>query len=509
MESIVNAVNDLVWSPALVFLCLATGLYFSVRSGFLQLRLIREMWRLLFQSREDDHGVSSFQALSMTLAGRVGTGNIAGVATAICFGGPGALFWMWMVAFLGSASAFIESTLGQIYKEKIRGEYTGGPAFYLEKGAGSRLLGWIFAIITIIACGLLLPSVQSNSIAAAVNNAFGIPNTITAACLTTLLCFILFGGLHRIANFTTIVVPFMAQAYVIVSLIIVFYNYEQIPHVVSMIFSSAFGMDSAFGAIIGMAVSWGVKRGIYSNEAGQGTGPHASSAASVSHPAKQGLVQAFSVYIDTWFVCSATGFMILTTGCYNVINPEGMSLFQGLQNIEAGPVYTQMAVESVMPGFGSPFVAVALFFFAFTTILAYGYISETNVRYINRTLKWPVLIALVRIAVMFSCAFGAIKSASLAWTLGDIGVGLMAWVNIFAILWLQKPALKCLRDYEEQMKAGVDPVFHPEKLGIENASYWTMDRAERNLEIEREEGVENAPMARGLRRLIQKLFNNH
>lgn len=505
MTAMINTINSIVWSSALVYLCLGAGLYFSVRTGFLQLRRIREMIRLLFQSSEDDHGVSSFQALSMTLAGRVGTGNIAGVATAICFGGPGALFWMWMIAFFGSASAFVESTLGQIYKEKIRGEYCGGPAFYIEKGAKSKAGAWLFAVIAIVAC-CLLPSVQSNSIAAAMHNAFAVPVTITAACVTILLCFVLFGGLKRIASFTTLVVPFMAQAYVVVAIIVAAYNWEQIPSVLSTIFSSALGFDSALGGMLGAAVSWGVKRGIYSNEAGQGTGPHASSAAAVSHPAKQGLVQAFSVYIDTWFVCTATGLMILTTGAYNIIAPEGGFLHQGLAGIEAGPVYTQMAVESVMPGFGAPFVAVSLFFFAFTTILSYGYISETNVKYLNRTLKQPWLVVLVRIGVMSSCAFGAIQTADIAWTLGDIGVGLMAWVNVLAILWLQKPAFLALKDYEAQLKQGVDPVFHPEKLGIEGADYWVNDRAERNLEIEKEEGIENGPESKGIRRMLQRIL---
>lgn len=503
----VDTINSIVWSTPLVLLLLGTGLYFSVRSRFLQLRLLRHMWQLLFQARTDDNGVSSFQALCMTLAGRVGTGNIAGVATAICFGGPGALFWMWVVAFLGASSAFVESTLGQIYKEKINGEYVGGPAFYIEKGCGSRALALFFTTLTIVAC-FLLPSIQSNSIAAAMHNAFNVPVTITAACVTSLLCFVLFGGLKRIANFTTIVVPFMAQAYIVVAIIVVCYHYDRIPEVLSLILSSAFGLNSALGGMLGVAVSWGVKRGLYSNEAGQGTGPHASSAASVSHPVKQGLVQAFSVYIDTWFVCTATGLMILTTGCYNIIAPDGGLLYEALNGIDAGPVYTQMAVESLMPGFGAPFIAIALFFFAFTTILAYGYIVETNVKYLNRTLKQRWLVAVGRIGVMGSVAYGAIQSAGTVWAIGDIGMGMMAWVNILVILWLQKPAFAALKDYERQLNLGVDPMFHPETIGIERADYWSADRAERNLIIEKEEGVENAPDLAGLRKLIQRLLQH-
>ncbi len=507
MSDIANTIYEIVWSPFLVYLLLGTGLYFSLRSRFVQLRMIGEMMRLMFQKKSDNSGVSSFQALSMTLAGRVGTGNIAGVATAICFGGPGALFWMWVVAFLGASSAFVESTLGQIYKEKINGECTGGPAFYIEHGARSKFFAWVFALITLLAAGILCPGVQSNAIAEAMQHAFGIESTISAAVVCSLLCFIVFGGVKRIASFTTVVVPFMALSYIVVALITVFYNVERIPEVFSLIIHSALGLDSAFGGIIGSAVSWGVKRGLYSNEAGQGSGPHASSAASVSHPAKQGLVQAFSVYIDTWFVCTATGLMILLTGCYNVISPDGQTLFAGLTGINAGPVYAQKAIDSVMPDFGSPFVACTLFFFAFTTILAYAYMAETNIKYINRTLNKPWLLYVERVILVFSIGVCAIKPSSIVWLCADIGIGLMAWVNIFAILRLHNIAFLVLKDYETQLKTGIEPVFHPEKLGIANADYWKGFQAEENLEIENKEGVENQPAARGVRRLIELFYN--
>lgn len=508
MFEFANHLYNWIWSDWLVALCLGTGFYFSVRSRFVQLRLIKEMLRLMFQKNTDSAGVSSFQALSMTLAQRVGTGNIAGVATAICFGGPGALFWMWVMAFLGAASAFIESTLGQIYKEKINGEYTGGPAFYIEKGAKNKFFAWTFALITLAAAGFLCPGIQSSSIALAAEHAFGLDKTVSAAIICSLLCFVLFGGLKRIATFTTIVVPFMAQAYIVVALITVFYNLDKLPDTVALIFSSAFGFDSAFGGIVGSAVVWGVKRGIYSNEAGQGTGPHASSAAAVSHPTKQGLVQAFSVYIDTWFVCTATGLMILMTDCYNVIN-EGQTIFEGVKGVAAGPLYTQYAIESIMPGYGSPFIACALFFFAFTTILSYGYIAETNVKYINRTLHLPWLTFVTRIAITFAIGYGAIEKAEVTWLMGDIGIGIMAWLNLIAILWLQRPALKCLVDYESQLRQGREPMFHPEQLGIENASYWVGNRAERNIEIERDEGVENQNQARGIRNLLRRFYDKY
>ncbi|MGL4712587.1 MAG: alanine/glycine:cation symporter family protein [Shewanella sp.] len=445
MNEIVNAINSVIWSPALIFLCLGVGLYFSLRTRFLQLRHLPEMIRLMFDGKSTDAGVSSFQALAMTLAGRVGTGNIAGVATAITFGGPGALFWMWMVAFLGASSAFVESTLGQVYKEKINGEYRGGPAFYIEKGLGIKWYAWVFAIATIFACGILLPGVQANSIASSLKTAFNIDPNVTAAILAMLLGFIIFGGVKRIAHFASAVVPFMALGYIIVACVIIALNISQLPDILWLILKSAFGFDAGFGAIIGLAIMWGVKRGIYSNEAGQGTAPHASSAAAVSHPAKQGLVQAFSVYIDTLFVCSATGFMLLITGLYNVQGPDGAALYTGIAGVAAGPGYVQTAMESMMPGFGNIFVAIALFFFAFTTIVAYYYIAETNIAYINRKVDRPWLMVVLKVVIIGATVYGTVKAADLAWGMGDIGVGLMAWLNIIAILLLQKTAFTCLK----------------------------------------------------------------
>lgn len=480
LKELVDVINGYVWSPALIYLCLGVGLYFSLRTRFLQIRHFKEMLRLMFDGKGSDAGVSSFQALSMTLAGRVGTGNIAGVATAITFGGPGALFWMWMVAFLGSSSAFIESTLGQVYKEKLDGQYRGGPAFFIEKGLGQKWYAWLFAIATIFACGVLLPGVQANSIGSGLQGALNIDPLYTAIGLAILLTFIIFGGVKRIAHFAGMVVPFMALGYILVACAIIALNIHQLPGLLVLIVKSAFGVDAAFGGIVGLAIAWGVKRGVYSNEAGQGTGPHASSAAAVSHPAKQGLVQAFSVYIDTLFVCSATGFMLLITGLYNVDGPNGTVLHQGVPGVAAGPGYVQTAMETIMPGFGAIFVAVALLFFAFTTIVAYYYIAETNVTYINRSKSRPWLVFVLKFAIIGSTVYGTLKTADLAWAMGDIGVGLMAWLNITAIVLLHKTALKCLRDYEAQKAAGLDPVFHPEKLGIKNADHWAGHRAEDN-----------------------------
>ncbi|MEN1958865.1 alanine/glycine:cation symporter family protein [Luteimonas sp. MJ246] len=473
MDDILNTLNSLIWSKALIALCLGAGLYFSIRTRFMQLRSVPEMIRLLLSGKSSEAGVSSFQALAISLSGRVGIGNIAGVATAIAFGGPGAVFWMWVMALLGASTAYVESTLAQIYKEKDdEGRYRGGPAYYIEKAMGQKWYAWLFAVVTIVATGFFLPGVQANGIASGMENAFGMAPAVTATGVVIALGFIIFGGVKRIARFAELAVPFMALAYMLVAFVILVLNAEQVPAMVTLIFRSAFGMEAGFGAMLGLAVEWGVKRGIYSNEAGQGTGPHAAAAAEVSHPAKQGYVQAFSVYVDTLLVCSATAFMILSTGMYNVGMPDGAMLVEALPGIEAGPGFAQAAVESVLPGYGAGFVALALLFFAFTTIVAYYYMAETNIAYINRKVHRPWMTLVLRVFILLAVILGAVRSAGAAWTLGDIGVGLMAWLNIVAILILQKPALLALRDYERQKKEGLDPTFDPEELGIRNAAFW-------------------------------------
>jgi alanine or glycine:cation symporter, AGCS family len=474
MEKIINSINEIIWSNALIILCMGAGIYFSLVTRFLQVRYFREMIRLLFSSKASTKGVSSFQAFTIAIAGRVGTGNIAGVATAIAMGGPGAIFWMWMIAFLGSASAFIEATLGQIYKEVKDGQYRGGPAFYIEKGLGIKWYAVIFAIATIMSTALLLPGVQSNNIASSIQNAFNIPTAVTGGIVTALLTLIIVGGVKRIGKVAEIVVPFMAGAYILMSLIIIGLNITKVPEVFSLIIRSAFDLEPAFAGIFGMAVAWGVKRGIYSNEAGQGTAPHAAAAAETNHPAKQGLVQAFSVYIDTLFVCSATAFMILFTGKYNVNNPDGGFLVENVPGVNVGPQYTQYAISAHFPDLGAGFVAIALFFFAFTTIMAYYYIAETNLSYLDtKGRKWKVWV--LRLLILVSVFYGSVKTAESAWALGDIGVGVMAWLNVIAIILLRKPAFKALKDYTAQRKAGIDPVFDAKKLDIKNADQWIKD----------------------------------
>lgn len=488
MQNFVDTLNGVIWSPALIYLCLGAGVFFSIVTRFAQVRHFKEMLRLIISGKSSKQGISSFQALAVSLSGRVGTGNIAGVAAAIGFGGPGAVFWMWVVAFFGAATAYIESTNAQIYKEEFNGTYRGGPAYYIEKVLGQKWYAWLFAIATILACGILLPTVQSNSIGNAIELAFGSGEMVqtglgvyssakiyTAVAIVILLGFIILGGVKRIAQFTQFVVPFMALAYILVALSIIALNLNKVADVFTLIISDAFSPMAAFGAAIG----WGVKRGVYSNEAGQGTGPHAAAAAEVEHPAQQGLVQAFSVYVDTLFICTATALMILITDSYNVIGnlPQEFIVQHLAQDINPNsPAFTQIAVDSVLVGVGKPFVAFALFFFSFTTLLAYYFIAESNVAYIQRSFKMPFLTFMLKMAIMLAVFYGTIKNANLAWGLGDVGVGLMAWLNIVGIIiifFVAKPAVKALKDYEAQKRKGVaEYTFNPLALGIKNADFW-------------------------------------
>lgn len=483
MESIVDAVNGIIWSKALIALCLGAGLYFTLRTRFMQIRHLADMLRLTVSGKSSEAGVSSFQALAMSMAGRIGIGNIAGVATAIYFGGPGAIFWMWVMGFLGTTTSYIESTLAQIYKEKDdKGQYRGGPAYYIEKGLGLKWYAWLFALATVLACGFLMPGVQANAIADSMLNVFGAGldesgrTTLKIGVgigVAALLGVIIFGGLKRIAGFAEIVVPFMAIGYILTAVLVMVVNYEFVPEMFVLIFSSAFGTEATFGAMLGLAVEWGVKRGIYANEAGQGTGPHAAAAAEVKHPAEQGFVQAFSIYFDTMFVCTSTAFIILSSGMYNVAGVDGALLHERLPGVDSGAGYVQAGINTVLPGIGGPFVAVALFFFAFTTIMAYYYMAETNLTYINRKVHRPWLLQAIRLGILGMVIYGCVSGSAVAWGLGDIGVGLMAWLNIIAILILQKPALKALRDYEAQKRLGKrQPEFDPEANGIANADFW-------------------------------------
>ena len=478
---IVSTISGLVWGMPFIFFCLGTGLYFSWRTRFLQIRYFKRMITMLLEGKSSESGISSFQAFTLALSGRLGMGNIAGVATAIAFGGPGAIFWMWIIAFFGAGTAYIESSLGQVYKEKIDGNYRGGPAYYILKGIRNKAFAGAFAIVTICALGLLLPGVQSNAICNAFQHSFGIDPRISAGGVVLLLAVIIFGGVKRIARVGEIVIPSMAIGYVLVVVVILALHYQQIPAVFSLIIKSAFGFEAAFSGMVGAAISTGVKRGIFSNEAGQGTGAHAAAACEVPHPAKQGLVQAFSIYIDTWFICSATAFVILISGTYRVYDGSIHNvLYTGSEAIKSvsvesfGAVYTQLAVDATIPGFGSVFVAIALFLFAFTTIMSYYFQAESNVYFLFRNAKTAFyMINLLRLAVLFVSFFTAVNTMTLAWDLADIGVGMMAWLNLIAIVLLRKVALKVFKDFEIQRRSGIkNPVFNPEKLGIENTDAW-------------------------------------
>ena len=454
LEKIVSWVNGIVWNPALVVLLIAAGLYFSFRTRFVQVRRFKLMLKSLFSKKEgeDAKGISSFEAFCIALSGRVGTGNIVGVATAIAFGGPGAVFWMWVVAFFGASTAFVESTLAQIFKFRHHSGYRGGPFSFIEHGLGRRWLGIVFAAITIVACGLFLPTVQSNGAASALQNAFPVAPVVSGIALAAILGLVVFGGVKRIASVASVITPFMALGYIVMSLVVIGFHIHEVPAVFSAIFNGAFGLDPAVGGIIGSTIAMGVKRGIFSNEAGQGTGAIVSAATDVPHPAQQGLAQAFSVYVDTLLVCTATALMVLTSGTYNIFGADGEMIHAGAPELANNYVnFTQSAVDSVFRGFGSQFVSVAMVFFVFTTIMAYYFYAESSIIYLfhGREGKGEkVAIRVFQVLMLAAVVFGAVREADVVWQLGDIGVGLMAWVTVVTILILCPKALKALKEFE-------------------------------------------------------------
>lgn len=472
MEELVDFVNGIVWSNALIIFLLFIGLYFSIRMRFLQIRLLNPMVKLLLGGKSSKEGVSSFQAFALALSGRIGTGNIAGVATAIAWGGPGSVFWMWLIAFIGAATAFAETTLAQIYKEVKDGEYRGGPAFYMAKGMGKRWYAIIFAVTIMVANSLITSGIQSNSVALGLEVAFDFNPLYTGIGMAVLLSLIIFGGVHRIGKAAGIIVPVMALGYILMAVVIIAMNIREVPGLFKLIFDSAFGWDATFGGIVGSAISWGVKRGMFSNEAGQGTAPHAAAAAEVDHPVEQGLVQTFSVYIDTLFVCTATALMILLSGLYNVENPAGGFIVEHIPEADPGTAYTQLAVNHFFPQAGTEFVAVALFLFAFTTLMALYYMAETNLAFLSRDKIPSWALWGLRSCLLFGVVYGSYHNAEFAWKFGDIGVGLITWLNLIAIFVLRKPVLKCLKDYERQVKQGRKPVFDSIKAGVQNAPFW-------------------------------------
>lgn len=474
LEDITAKVNEVLWSTPMIWLVLVVGAWFTLRLVVPQVRRIGDMFRYLVGGGDSAQGVSSFQSFAMALGGRVGVGNIAGVATAIHFGGPGAMFWMWVTAIVGSALAVVESSLAQVYKEEVNGEYRGGPAYYIEKGLGWKWLAVAYALAGIFAFTVTGPSIQSFNIASTAELAWSIDPRITGIATALLFCAVVFGGMKRIGWVCGIVVPFMAAGYILISLVVLAMNADAVPGMFALIFRSAFGGEAMFGGMLGAIIMWGVKRAIYSSEAGTGAGAHASAAAEVSHPVKQGLAQGFSVYVDTLFVCTATGLMILATNSYNVEGPDGTLIVEYAPGVEAGSAYTQVAIDSLFPGWGAGFVAVAMFFFAFTTLLSFGFYSDTNVAYLLRHTRWEHTANMVaKLALAISIGLGAFRSSDLAWGLADVGVGIYTWINLVALLLLSRIAVAVFKDYEKQRRAGLDPVFVPEDVGITNAPVWT------------------------------------
>ncbi|STZ77429.1 alanine/glycine:cation symporter family protein [Bergeriella denitrificans] len=473
MEAWVNTAVSYIWGNGLVYLALAVGLYFTVVTRGVQFRYLGEMFRLLKERQESGAGISSFQAFCMSLSGRIGVGNIAGVATAIAAGGPGSVFWMVVMALLGGAAAFVESTLAQIYKSELDGEYRGGSPYYIEKGLKLKWFAVAVAAVICLSYGVLVPGIQANTIAASFAGSFDMPAWMTGAAVTAFLAFLIFGGTKRIARAADRIIPVMALGYVGLMLVVLAAHAANIPDTVMLIVRSAFGMDAVFGGMVGTAVAWGVRRAVFSNVAGAGEATFSSAAAEVSHPVKQGLVQGFSVYVDTVVVCSSTAVMILITGMYNVQPPGAeVPLVQYLPGAQAGTAYTQAALSTVFGGFGGTFVSIGIFFFAFTCLMAYYYIAETALVYLDRKLRFPVLKIVLKLVFLVVVFLGSVQSAGLMWGLGDIGFGSMCYLNFIAIVLLSKPALKALRDYDRQRKAGLDPVFDPREAGIDNAEFW-------------------------------------
>lgn len=449
--NILDTLNEWLWSYLLIGLLLIAAVWFTVKSRGVQFRFFGEMWRLLASSgkkegkgKEDSHHtVSSFQAFAVSIASRVGTGNLAGVATAIAIGGAGSVFWMWLIALLGSASAFVESTLAQLYKVKGENSFKGGPAYYIQKGLGKRWWAVIFAVLITITFGLAFNSVQANTITAATKVSFGWDPVVVGIIISALSLTVIFGGIQRISRFSEIVVPVMAIAYILLALTILALNVHRIPDVFGTIIREAFTGSAALGGGVGSALMMGIKRGLFSNEAGEGSAPNVAATASVSHPVKQGLLQTLAVFTDTILICTCTAFIILFSGIY--------------ENGESGIALTQSALESEVGSIGSTFVAVAVFFFAFTSIVSNYYYGETNIQFITAK-KWPV--TLYRIIVGCFVMTGAVTSLELVWGLADIFMGLMTLCNLLAIFLLGKYAMRLLKDYQSQRKAGKNPVYH-------------------------------------------------
>ncbi|MFA0566823.1 alanine/glycine:cation symporter family protein [Vibrio gallaecicus] len=453
MTDLINLMNDLLWGSILVYLLVGVGIYFTVRLGFIQFRHFGHMFSVLKNSRKaDSAGISSFQALCTSLAARVGTGNMAGVAVALTAGGPGAIFWMWLIAMLGMATSFAESTLAQLYKTRDNdGNYRGGPAYYMEKGLGMRWMGVLFSIFLIIAFGLVFNAVQANAIASAMNTAFDLERSYVGVGIVVISAFVIFGGIRKIARTAEIIVPIMALAYLAIAIYVMLMNIEKVPEVLALIFKSAFGLQEAAAGGLGYAIAQaminGIKRGLFSNEAGMGSAPNAAASATPypPHPASQGYVQMLGVFMDTIVICSATVAIILMSGEYV---PHGEV---------TGIELTQRALTAQVGEWGGIFVAVAIFFFAFTSIIANYSYAETNLIFLEHNNKKGLV--LFRIVVLGMVMFGSLATLPTVWALADVSMGLMAIVNLVAIILLSGIVIKLAKDYDRQLDEGKVPTF--------------------------------------------------
>ena len=447
LETWVANINDFIWTYIMIALLLGTAIWFSIQTRFVQFRKVGEMFRLLGEGASkgiEKKEVSSFQAFCISLASRVGTGNLAGVATAIALGGPGAVFWMWVIALLGAVSAFIESTLAQMFKIRGKDSFVGGPAYYIKKGLGQQWMAVLFAICITVTFGLVFNSVQSNTIALAFHESFGFDPLIIGIILTIMTLAIIFGGVHRIAVVSGIVVPLMAVAYIILAMGIVLFNITRLPEVIELIVGNAFGWHQVVGGGIGMALMQGIRRGLFSNEAGLGSAPNAAATANVSHPVKQGFIQALGVFTDTLIICSCTAFIILFADAENVAGLNGIKLTQAALSSEIGPL-------------GGTFVSIAILFFAFTSILGNYYYGEANILFFTKK-KWVMTGYRLWVGAMVFA--GSLLSLHMVWNLADISMAIMGIINLIAILLLGKYAVKALHDYAAQKKAGIkSPVF--------------------------------------------------
>jgi len=464
LETVIGAISSALYSYVLIILLIAGGLYFTLRTKFPQLCLFREQLRMVTEKPADKEGVSSFGALMVSTASRVGTGNIIGVSTALCLGGFGSVFWMWVIALLGTASAFVESTLAQIYKRRGENGCYGGPAYYIETGLGCRHLAIAFSVLLIFTYGVGFNMLASYNLQSTFSTYEFYDPTVSpwliGLVLAVVVGYCLLGGGARMVKITTVLVPFMGVAYILVALLVVILNITALPAVLARIFTEAFDFSAIFGGFGGSCIMYGIKRGLFSNEAGVGSAPNASAAADISHPAKQGLVQMLSVFIDTILICSATAFMCM---CSGVEPSEALS----------GAPYIQAALESVLGGFGPAFITVSMTLFAFTTLLGNLYYVNQAFSHILGHTPNKAFNRIYYVVASLLIFLGAGLSAGLLWDIADIAMGLMAIINVPVILVLSKYAVRALADYKKQKKAGRDIIFHATDIDLSHdVDYW-------------------------------------